>query len=71
MLILCDIGVVKFVVYKIVVEDFLIELDVEIGGLVVQDYICKGLMQYLVQYGGCVIIVYLEMLEFFDLVLRK
>ena len=68
---LCDTGAAKSAAYKIAVDDPLTELDAEIGGLAVQDYTRKGLMQHLVQHGGRAIIVYPEMSEFLDLVLKK
>ena len=55
---LCNIGTAKSAAYKIAVNEPLTELNAVIGGLTVQDYTCKGLMQHLVQHGGHVIILY-------------
>ena len=63
---LCDTGAAKSAAYKIAVDDPMTELNAEIGGLAVQDYTRKGLMQHLVQHGGRAIIVYPEMSEFLD-----
>ena len=55
---LCNIGTAKSAAYKIAVDEPLTELNAVIGGLTVQDYTCKGLMQHLVKHGGHVIILY-------------
>lgn len=68
---LCDTGAAKSAAYKIAVDDPFTELSVEIGALAVQDYTHKGLMQQLVQHSGRAIIVYPEMPEFLELVLKK
>ena len=68
---LCDTGAAKSAAYKIAVDDPLTELSGEIGALAFQDYTRKGLMQHLVQHSGRAIIVYPEMSEFLDLVLKK
>lgn len=68
---LCDTGAAKSAAYKIAVDDPFTELSVEIGALAVQDYTHKGLMQQLVQHNGRAIIVYPEMSEFLELVLKK
>lgn len=68
---LCDTGAAKSAAYKIAVDDPFTELSVEIGALAVQDYTHKGLMQQLVQHSGRAIIVYPEMSEFLELVLKK
>ena len=64
-------GCPKSAAYKIAADDPLTELSVEIGAMAVQDYTRKGLMQHLVQHSGSAIIVYPEMSEFLDLVLKK
>ena len=68
---MCNTGAAKSAAYKIAVDDPLKELNAEIGGLAVQDYTRKGLMHHLVEHGGRAIIVYPEMSEFLDLVLKK
>lgn len=68
---LCNTGAAKSTAYKIAVDDPLRELSAKVGGLAVQDYTCKGLMHHLVEHSRHAIIVYPEMSEFLDLVLKK
>lgn len=61
----------KSTAYKIAVDDPLRELSAKVRGLAVQDYTRKGLMHHLVEHSRRAIIVYPEMSEFLDLVLKK